>query len=110
TGTRPGTHMPRAMLEDNDLSLGLIAEALSKSRFWEHSLILVVEDDAQDGFDHVDGYRTVALAIGPHVRRGVVDSNFYTHTSMVRTIQDIFEIPPKTRFSSNARASTSVCT
>jgi hypothetical protein len=109
-GTRPGSPTPRAMVADNDLALGRIVEALSKSRFWEHSLILVVEDDAQDGFDHVDGYRTVALAIGPHVRRGVVDSNFYTHTSMVRTIQDIFEISPRTRFASSARAMTSVFT
>jgi len=109
-GTRPGSPTPRAMVADNDLALGRIVEAISQSRFWPGSLILAVEDDAQDGFDHVDGYRTVALAIGPHVRRGVVDSNFYTHTSMVRTIQDIFEIPPRTRFASAARAMTSVFT
>jgi hypothetical protein len=109
-GTRPGSATPRAMVADNDLALGRIVEAISKSRFWPQSLILVVEDDAQDGFDHVDGYRTVALAIGPHIRRGVVDSNFYTHTGMVRTIQDIFEIPPRTRFASSARAMTSIFT
>jgi YVTN family beta-propeller protein len=109
-GTQPGSPTPRAMVADNDLALGRIVEGISKSRFWPQSLILVVEDDAQDGFDHVDGYRTVALAIGPHIRRGVVDSNFYTHTSMVRTIQDIFEIPPRTRFASSARAMTSIFT
>jgi YVTN family beta-propeller protein len=109
-GTRPGSPTPRAMVADNDLALGRIVEAISKSRFWPQSLILVVEDDAQDGFDHVDGYRTVALAIGPHVRRGAVDSNFYTHTGMVRTIQDIFEIPPRTRFASRARAMNSIFT
>ena len=109
-GTSPGSPTPRAMVADNDLALGRIVEGISKSRFWPQSLILVVEDDAQDGFDHVDGYRTVALAIGPHVRRAVVDSNFYTHTSMVRTIQDIFEIPPRTRFASSARAMTSIFT
>ncbi len=109
-GTRPDSPTPRAMVADNDLALGRIVEAISRSRFWPHSLILVVEDDAQDGFDHVDGYRTVALAIGPHVRRGTIDSNFYTHTSMVRTIQDIFEIPPRTRYAANARAMTSVFT
>ena len=109
-GTRPGSPTPRAMVADNDLALGRIVEAISKSRFWSESLILVVEDDAQDGFDHVDGYRTVALAIGPHIRRGVVDSNFYTHTSLVRTIQDIFEIPPRTRYASAARAMTSIFT
>ena len=73
-------------------------KAISKSRFWPKSLILVVEDDAQDGFDHVDGHRTVALAIGPYVRRDAVDSNHYNHTSMVRTIQEIFQIPQRTRF------------
>ena len=109
-GTRPGSPTPRAMVADNDLALGRIVEAISKSRFWSESLILVVEDDAQDGFDHVDGYRTVALAIGPHVRRGAVDSNFYTHTSLVRTIQDIFEIPSRTRYASAARAMTSIFT
>jgi len=109
-GTRPGSPTPRAMVADNDRALGRIVEAVSKSRFWPESLILVVEDDAQDGFDHVDGYRTVALAIGPHVRRGAVDSNFYTHTSLVRTIQDIFEIPPRTRYASAARAMTSIFT
>ena len=84
--------------------------AISKSRFWSKSLILVVEDDAQNGLDHVDGHRTVALAIGPHVRRGTVDSNNYNQTSMVRTIQEIFDIPAKTRYLVTARAMRSVFT
>ena len=95
-GTRPGSPTPRAMVADNDLALGRIVEGISKSRFWANSLILVVEDDAQDGVDHVDGHRTVALAIGPHIRRDAVDSNNYNQTSMVRTIQEIFGIPPRT--------------
>ena len=109
-GTRPGAPTPRAMVADNDLALGRVVEGLSKSRFWKDSLILVVEDDAQDGLDHVDGHRTVALAIGPHVRRGAVDSNNYNHTSMVRTIQEIFGIPPRTKFLKAARSMTSVFT
>jgi hypothetical protein len=109
-GTRPGSPTPRAMVADNDLALGRVVEGLSKSRFWPKSLILVVEDDAQDGLDHVDGHRTVALAIGPYIRRGAVDSNHYNHTSMVRTIQEIFEIPARTRFLASARAMTSVFT
>ena len=68
-GTSPRVPTPRAMVADNDLALGRIVEGISKSRFWPKSLILVVEDDAQDGLDHVDGHRTVALAIGPNVRR-----------------------------------------
>ena len=102
-GTRPGTPTPRAMVADDDLALGRIVEGISKSRFWPNSLILVTEDDAQDGVDHVDGHRTVALAIGPSIRRGVVDSNNYNHTSMIRTIQEIFRIPQKTRALEAAR-------
>lgn len=109
-GTRPGSPKPASMVADNDLALGRIVEAISKSRFWPRSVILVVEDDAQDGVDHVDGHRTVALAVGPHIRRGVVDSNHYNHSSMVRTIQEILRIPPRTRFLASARAMTSVFT
>ena len=109
-GTRPTVPTPRAMVADNDLALGRVVEGISKSRFWPKSLILVVEDDAQDGVDHVDGHRTVAMAIGPFIRRNAVDSNNYNHTSMIRTIQDIFRIPPRTRFLKAARAMTSVFT
>jgi hypothetical protein len=109
-GTRPTSPTPRAMVAANDLALGRIVEGISKSRFWKKSLILVVEDDAQDGVDHVDGHRTLALAIGPFIRRGIVDSNNYNHLSMVRTIQDIFRIPPRTRFAEAARPMTSLFT
>jgi YVTN family beta-propeller protein len=109
-GTRPGSPTPRAMVADDDLALGRIVAGVSKSRFWASTLVLVVEDDAQNGLDHVDGHRTVALAIGPHIRRGVVDSNFYNHSSMIRTIQDIFRIPPQTRFVAAARPMTSIFT
>jgi len=109
-GTRPGAPTPRAMVAEDDLALGRIVEGVSKSRFWPKSLILVVEDDAQAGLDHVDGHRTVALAIGPMVRRGAVDSNNYNHTSMVRTITEIFGIPQRTQFLANARAMHSLFT
>lgn len=107
-GKKPGYPTPRAMVADNDLALGRIIEALSKSKSWAKMLVLVVEDDAQDGVDHVDGHRTLALAIGPHIKRGAVDSNNYNHTSMVRTIQEIFNIPSRTRFVKAARAMNSV--
>jgi YVTN family beta-propeller protein len=109
-GTRPGSPTPRAMVADNDLALGRVVEAVSKSKFWPKTMIFVVEDDAQNGLDHVDGHRTVALAIGPYVRRGVTDSNHYNHTSMVRTIQDLLHIKPKTRFVESARVMTSIFT
>ncbi len=107
-GTTPNNPTPAAMVADNDLALGRMVAGISKSRFWPQSLILVVEDDAQNGIDHVDGHRTVALAIGPHIRRNAVDSNFYTQTSMIRTIQEIFRIPPKTRYLAAARPMTSI--
>jgi len=109
-GTRPGSPTPRAMVADNDLALGRVVERLSNSRFWEKTLILVTEDDSQAGLDHVDGHRTIGLVIGPHVRRGVVDSTNYNHMSMVRTIQEIFGIPSRTRFAKGARAMHSVFT
>ena len=109
-GTRPGAPTPRAMVADNDLALGRIVEGISRSRFWSQSLILVVEDDAQNGVDHVDGHRTIALMIGPHIRRKVVDSNNYNQTSMIRTIQEIFQIPPRTRYLKSARVMHSVFT
>jgi YVTN family beta-propeller protein len=109
-GTSPGNPTPSAMVADNDLALGRIVEGISKSSFWSSSLILVVEDDAQNGVDHVDGHRTVALAIGPSVKRGVVDSNFYTQLSMARTMQDILHIEPQTHFLKAARAMNSIFT
>ncbi len=109
-GTRPGSPTPRAMVADDDLALGRIVEAISHSRYWAASLILVVEDDPQDGIDHVDGHRTVALAIGPHIRRQAVDSNHYTQLSLVRTVQDLFGIAPRTRFLVEARAMNSIFT
>lgn len=109
-GTRPGSPTPKAMVADDDLAVGRIVEGISRSRFWSKSLILIVEDDAQDGLDHIDGHRTVALAVGPHIRRGVVDSNHYNQISMVKTIQEIFQIPPRTVFLQNSRAMTSIFT
>ncbi len=97
-GTSPGAHTPKAMVADNDLALGQIVEALSKSRFWKKMAIFVVEDDAQNGVDHVDGHRTVALAISPYIRRGAVDSTFYAHQSMLKTIELMLGLPTLSLF------------
>ena len=86
------------MVADNDLALGRIVEALSKSPFWPKMAILVVEDDAQNGVDHVDGHRTIALAISPYVRRGAVDSTFYAQQSMVKTIELMLGLPTMSLF------------
>src|SRR5262249_15958489 len=72
-GPKPGPPTPRAMVADNDLALGRIVEAVSHSRFWKETCIFVVEDDPQDGFDHVDAHRTVALVLSPYTRRRFVD-------------------------------------
>lgn len=98
SGTSPGWCAPAACVADNDLALGKLVEGLSHSSFWPSMAILVVEDDAQDGVDHIDGHRTVALAISPWARRGAVDSTFYHHPSMVRTIELILGLPPLTIF------------
>ncbi len=107
-GRNPKAPRPRSMVADNDFALGKIVEKISNSPVWAKSLILVVEDDAQDGVDHVSGRRTVALAIGPHIRREALDSNYYTHISLVRTMQDIFSIAPRTRFLANSRSMNSI--
>lgn len=93
-GIRPGYPTPRAMVADNDLALGRIVEAFSKSRFWENTVIFVVEDDSQGGWDHVSAYRTVSLVISPWSRLRSVNNTFYTQPSMVRTIEQILGLPP----------------
>jgi YVTN family beta-propeller protein len=97
-GTRPGFPTPRAQVADNDLALGRVVEAISKSRYWKESAIFVTEDDAQSGLDHVDGHRTVGLVISPYARRGAVDSTFYTAINMYRTIEQILGLPPTNQF------------
>lgn len=97
-GALPGLSTPKAMVADNDLALGNIVEALSNSRFWPKLAIFVVEDDAQDGLDHVDGHRTVALAISPYIRRGAIDSTFYSHQSILKSIELILGLPTMSLF------------
>jgi YVTN family beta-propeller protein len=97
-GAAPGSHSAKAMVADNDLALGQVVEGLTHTAFWKKMAIFVVEDDAQNGVDHVDGHRTVALAISPYTRRGSVDSTFYAHTSMVKTIELILGLPTMSIF------------
>ncbi len=93
-GTSPGHPTPRAMVADNDLALGRIIEALSKSRFWKNTVVFVTEDDSQAGWDHVSAYRTVALVISPYSRLKKTISTAYNQTSMIRTIEQILGLPP----------------
>ncbi|MBC8137374.1 MAG: hypothetical protein H8F28_15955 [Fibrella sp.] len=101
-GTRPGSFTPQACVASNDLALGKIVEACSKSKFWKEMAIFVIEDDAQNGPDHVDAHRTVALVISPFTRRGAVDSTFYTTCSMLRTMELILGLPPMSQYDASA--------
>src|SRR5205814_8110811 len=94
SGTARGKPTPTAYVADNDLALGRVVEGLSKSRFWKNLAIFVVEDDAQNGSDHVDAHRTVALAISPYIKRKSVDSTMYSTSSMLRTMELILGLEP----------------
>ncbi|MGB9609779.1 MAG: bifunctional YncE family protein/alkaline phosphatase family protein, partial [Bryobacteraceae bacterium] len=102
-GLGPGRIAPRSAVADNDYALGLIVEALSRSRFWPKMAIFVLEDDAQNGPDHVDSHRSPAFVISPYVRRRIVDSTMYNTTSMLRTIELILGLRPMTHFDAAAR-------
>lgn len=93
-GTRPGLPTPRAMVADNDLALGQIIEAISKSRFWKNTVIFVTEDDSQAGWDHVSAYRTVGLVASPYTKFDETNHTNYNQVSMIRTIEQILGIPP----------------
>ena len=102
-GTTAGWCAPAACVADNDLALGKIVEGLTRSEFWKKMAILVVEDDAQNGVDHIDGHRTVALVASPYARRGVIDSSFYSQPSMVKTIELMLGLPALSIFDLVAR-------
>jgi DNA-binding beta-propeller fold protein YncE len=103
-GTDPRYPTPRAMMADNDLALGRVVEAVSKSPQWKETCIFVIEDDAQSGPDHVDGHRTVFMAISPYNRKKTVDSSFYTQANMIRSIEMMLGLDPMNKFDSVADA------
>ena len=103
TGTRPGTFTPQACVASNDLALGRIVEAVSHSKYWPETAIFVIEDDAQNGPDHVDAHRTVGLVISPYTRRKHLDSTQYSTVSMLRTIELILGLPPLSQYDAAAR-------
>ena len=101
-GTRAGYPTPRAMVAENDDAMGRVVEAISQSRFWKESAIFVLEDDAQNGPDHVDAHRSPAFAISPFIRRGSVDSTLYTTAGMLRTMELILGLPPMSQLDAAA--------
>ena len=94
SGTSADSPTPAACVADNDLALGRVVEAISQSKFWKTTCLFVVEDDPQNGFDHVDGHRSVCLVISPYTRRGQVVSAFYNQTAVLHTIEQILGLPP----------------
>jgi YVTN family beta-propeller protein len=101
-GTEPGAFTPKAMMASNDYALGQLVERISHSRYWPETAIFVIEDDAQDGPDHVDARRTVCLAISPYIRRGSVDHTLYTTSSMVRSMELLLGLPPMSQYDAAA--------
>jgi YVTN family beta-propeller protein len=103
SGTTPGAYTPRACVASNDLALGRLVEAVSSGKYWKETAIFVIEDDAQNGPDHVDCHRTVGLVISPYTKRDFVDSTHYTTVSMVRTIELILGLSPLSQYDAAAR-------
>ncbi len=101
-GTVPGAFAPEACVASNDIGVGKLLAAASHSKFWNQMAIFIIEDDAQNGPDHVDAHRTAGLVISPFCKRGFVDSTFYTTASMVRTIELILGLPPLTQYDAGA--------
>ncbi len=97
-GLRKGNYTPFSYVADNDLTVGMFIDYLSKSRVWKESVVFIVEDDAQDGPDHVDAHRSTAYVAGGFVKRNFVDHTMYSTTSVLRTIELILGIPPMSQY------------
>ncbi|MFI5336487.1 MAG: bifunctional YncE family protein/alkaline phosphatase family protein, partial [Opitutales bacterium] len=102
-GTRPGMITPTAAVADNDLALGRLVDAVSHSKFWSQTAIFVLEDDAQNGPDHVDAHRIPAFVISPYTRRQTLDSSLYSTTSMLRTMELILGLQPMSQYDAAAQ-------
>ena len=105
-GTAAGKTAPLSSAADNDYALGMLVEGVSKSRFWTSTAIFVLEDDAQNGPDHVDSHRSPAFLISSFVKRHMVDGTMYNTTSMLRTIEVLLGLRPMTQFDASARLMT----
>jgi YVTN family beta-propeller protein len=101
-GTRPGAQTPRAMVAENDLALGRMVDDISHSPFWKDTAIFVIEDDAQNGPDHIDCHRTTAFVVSPYVRRKFVDHTMYSAVSVVRTMELLLGLAPMTQYDAAA--------
>ncbi|MCB9305177.1 MAG: bifunctional YncE family protein/alkaline phosphatase family protein [Lewinellaceae bacterium] len=102
SGMKKGSYSPQAAVADNDLAVGRLIEHLSRSPIWKQSVVFILEDDAQNGPDHVDAHRSIAFLAGPYVRRGFVDHTMYSTSSMLRTIELILGLPPMSQYDAAA--------
>lgn len=102
-GTRPGSYTPQACVGSNDIALGKLVDAVSHGPLWAETAIFVIEDDAQNGPDHVDAHRTVSLVISPYTKRSFVDSTQYSTVSMIRTMELILGLEPLSQYDAAAR-------
>ena len=98
-----GVNTPETQQADNDYAVGLLVEAIAKSKFAKDTLVFVLEDDAQDGPDHVDAHRSIAFVAGPYVKQGAVISTRYTTVDMIRTIEAVLGLKPNNLFDGGAR-------
>lgn len=101
-GLSIGRPTPFAHVADNDWAVGLFLEHLSNSPVWKESVVFIVEDDAQNGPDHVDAHRTTAYVAGPHVKRNFIDHTMYSTSGMLRTIELILGLPPMSQYDAAA--------
>ena len=102
-GTKIGKHTPTAMVAENDLALGMLIEGITQSKFWKETAVFIIEDDAQNGSDHVDAHRTVALAISPYTQHRRVDSTMYSTAAVLRSLELILGLEPMSQFDAAAR-------
>ena len=102
SATKAGSPTPEAQVADNDLAMGQIVEAVSHSKFWTNTCVFAVEDDPQDGWDHVSGYRTTAYVASAYTRRGAVIHTQYNQTSLLRTMELMLGLPPMNQMDATA--------
>ena len=101
-GLGVGRPTPYACVADNDLAVGMLIEHISKSPIWSQSAIFILEDDAQNGPDHVDAHRSPAFVVSPYTKRNYVDHTMYSTSGMLRTIELILGLPPMTQYDAGA--------
>lgn len=101
-GSLPGKLSPLSLFADNDYALGLLVDAISHSKFWASTAIFVIEDDAQNGPDHIDSHRSPVFLVSPYTQRGKVDSTMYNTASVLRTLELILGLRPMTQFDAAA--------